>query len=108
MTTKEDLAKFSDAQVEYIYRALKASIESRSGMGFHNGDMRHPAYTVGAQGKPADVDGLGDGPEQNQLYQLIKAASDSLEERGQQGNFAGYYRFSDWESFCKFAVGEGK
>lgn len=92
-------------QKAYIrYRGLKSLIESGSGVGFHNADLGHPAYVLGAKGI-IDHWAWGDSPEENLLFKMLSQLSkelkqDSIEER----RFIWWYDFSEWKDFCKFAV----
>ena len=47
----EDTNKYSDGNI-YFYQGLKALIESGNGAGFHNADLGHPVYRLGASTLP--------------------------------------------------------
>ena len=97
---------FSDltvGQKELAYQALKKMVES-CGIGFCNGNRRHPVYLVGATGEEWHIDAsCPDGPEQNDLYQMLSALSTEFKE-GNQVNYTWFYDFSEWQDFCKFAI----
>ncbi|MBL8029001.1 MAG: toll/interleukin-1 receptor domain-containing protein [Fibrobacteres bacterium] len=105
----EIIEKYSDAlsnadplHEHMIYQALKGLLEANSGVGFHNADQGHPQYRMFANGQSAPWDNA-DGPEQNRLFQLLSKLSKSLKARNDTG-YIWWYDFSDWQSFCKFAV----
>jgi len=78
-----------------IYKAMIHAIKTNSGIGFHNCDQGHPAYVLGADG--GDSSTMGDSPEKNLLYQMVKDLSwEHGEDAGQVIN--------DWQDFCKLAV----
>ncbi len=94
----------SEHEKELVYQGLKSLIESGSGVGFHNKDLGHPAYVLGAQGKVDPVLG-GDGPDQNVLFKLLSTVTKELKESGiEQQRYVWWYDFSTWQNFCKFAV----
>jgi len=96
----ENLDEF---QKYYIYHGLKLLVEKGDGMGFHNSDRRHPAYAIPASGKTDSKTDWGDGPERNQLFQMLKSLSDDL--RGTvYAQETKWFDFKDWQTFCKFAV----
>jgi len=92
------------AEKEYTYRGLKSLIESGSGVGFHNADMGHPAYVLGASGQTLKDD-WGDSPEENLLYKMLSQLSKELKKAGiEELRYVWWYDFSEWKDFCKFAV----
>ncbi len=95
--------RFDYDSLLYIYRGLKAFIESGCGHGFINEDMGHPVYEAGAAGK----EGLGDSPEENLLFRMLSELSTRLKEEGIESHYYTWWHdFSDWKMFCQFAVRE--
>jgi hypothetical protein len=85
-----------------IYRALLDSVRANSGYGFRNKDQRHPAYTTGASNeKPMDYGTIGDHPDRNQLYKMMRELSESFKDDPE-------LKRSDlvlsWQDFCTMAV----
>lgn len=99
---KLSLKDFGKFQLVYLHKALKQFIEAGSGYGFHNHDMGHIVYQAGAAGEKPDAATWGDGPEQNDLYQLLKAIHEEMKSR-ELDEFI-EYPFDSWQSFCKLAV----
>jgi len=94
---------FSYDDMLYIYRGLKALIESGCGYGFHNADMGHPAYVAGADGQ--DSSNFGDSPESNRLFQMLSELSTRLKNEGIENHqFVWWYDFTEWQKFCEFAL----
>jgi len=90
-------------QMVYVYRGLKALIESGIGYGFANSDLGHLAYRAGADGQ--DSSNVGDSPERNTLFKMLNELSNSLKKQGiENHHFNWWYDFSDWQSFCRFAI----
>lgn len=90
---------------EYIYRGLKSLIESGSGAGFHNADLGHPVYRIGASGAPLEMLKYADSPEKNLLFKMLSRLSKELKQSGIEGfHFIWWYDFSEWRDFCKFAI----
>ncbi len=93
---------------QYIYLGLKSLIESGKGTGFHNADMGHPVYRIGASN--ASVEMLkawqyADSPEKNLLFKMLSRLSKELKQLGiEDFHFIWWYDFSDWRAFCKFAI----
>ena len=85
---------YRDRFEEIVFRAIVEMIESNSGVGFHNCDQGHPAYRMGAN----DRIGMGDGPRENGLFQLLQKFDQKYHE--------GARDLSTWDSFCKLAVEE--
>jgi len=94
----EDL-KYS--HLEIIYRGLKSLIESGGGYGFHNSDMGNPVYLLGS--KYIIDEKMGDSPQQNDLFQILRDLSEKLKAYGAD-EYRWWYDFSDWQAFCKFSV----
>ena len=75
-------------------------VQSNAGVGFHNNDQGHTAYVVGRDGI-VDVADHGDCPEENTLYQMMKALTHDLR---------GYPAFdkdelvNTWQDFCRIAT----
>lgn len=93
---------------EYTYRGLKCLIESGSGAGFHNADMGHPVYRIGASDAPAEILKdweYADSPEKNLLFKMLSRLSKELKKSGIEGyRFMWWYDFSEWSDFCKFVI----
>ena len=90
---------------EYIYRGLKSLIESGSGAGFHNADLGHPVYILGAQGKVDPSWEYADSPRNNLLFKILSQRSKELKQSGiEELGFIWWYDFSEWKDFCKFAI----
>jgi hypothetical protein len=89
---------FSERYV--LFTALLRMIKANDGTGFHNNDQGHPAYVVGKSGK-YDYDQLGDSPDRNALFQMMKTLSESLEGCT---DFAPEDFVTDWDSFCRLAT----
>lgn len=98
---KLSFKSFNDGHLILLHRALKEFIEGGSGYGFHNHDMGHPAYVMGADGE-IDFAAWGDNPERNELYQLLKGIHEEMKSRKLNEEIK--YRFDSWQNFCKFAV----
>ena len=98
---KLSFKNFSDTELCLLHRALKEFIAGGSGYGFHNSDMGHPAYVLGAKGV-VDAAKWGDGPRQNKLYQLLNGIQEEMKSRKLDREIK--YRFDSWQNFCKFAV----
>ena len=88
--------------LELLFKSLKAQIESAEGSGFHNKDQGHPFYAMPAAGK-AWPEAYADGPETNRLYRLLAEICRIL-KANDYTEFNWWYDFSEWQSFCKFAV----
>lgn len=111
---REDSPKQSEAsneyfEKEYIYRGLKSLIESGTGTGFHNGDLGHPVYLLGASDAPEEILQdweYADAPDKNLLFQMLSKLSKELKRLGiEDSRFIWWYDFSEWRDFCKFAIG---
>ena len=93
---------------EYIYRGIKSLIESGNGSGFHNADLGHPVYFIGASDAP--VERLkdweyADSPDKNLLFKMLSRLSKELKKTGiEESHFTWWYDFSEWKDFCKFAL----
>ncbi len=92
-------------QKQYYYQGLKTLIENGRGTGFHNADMGHPVYLLGAKGISDASWEYADSPEKNLLFKMLSKLSLELKEQGIEGfGFIWWYDFSEWKDFCKFAV----
>ena len=93
---------------EYTYMGLKCLIESGSGTGFHNADLGHPVYRIGASDAPVDILKdweYADSPEKNLLFKMLSRLSKELKQSGiEEMRFIWWYDFSEWRAFCKFAI----
>lgn len=93
---------------QYIYLGLKSLIESGEGTGFHNADLGHPVYRIGAS--DASVEMLkhweyADSPEKSLLFKMLSRLSKELKHLGiEDSRFTWWYDFSEWRDFCKFAI----
>ena len=94
--------KLNLTQKEIIFRALKAMVESNSGIGFHNADQGHPFYLTGAAGSPNTFPD-SDGPDTNSVFKMLSELSRDFKDNDYT-RFNWWYDFSEWKSFCKFAV----
>jgi hypothetical protein len=93
---------------EYIYLGLKSLIESGSGAGFHNADLGHPVYRIGASDAPMerlkDWE-YADSPEKSLLFKMLSRLSKELKQSGiEEMHFIWWYDFSEWRDFCKFVI----
>ncbi len=93
---------------EYTYRGIKSLIESGSGAGFHNADLGHPVYRIGASDSPVEMLKdweYADSPEKNLLFKMLSRLSKELKQSGiEEFRFIWWYDFSEWRGFCKFAI----
>lgn len=93
---------------ETIYRGLKSLIESGSGARFHNADLGHPVYRMGASDIPwesLESWEYADSPERNVLFKMLSKLSMELKQTGvEEYHYNWWYDFSTWRDFCKFAV----
>ncbi len=93
---------------EYTYLGLKSLIESGSGAGFHNADLGHPVYRIGASDAPVEMLKdweYADSPEENLLFKMLSRLSEELKQSGIEDlHFTWWYDFSEWKSFCRFAT----
>ncbi len=93
---------------EYTYLGLKSLIESGSGAGFHNADLGHPVYRLGASDVPVETLKdweYADSPEKNLLFKMLSRLSKELKQSGiEEMRFIWWYDFSKWRAFCKFAI----
>jgi len=62
----------------YIYKGLKSIIEIGDGTGFHNKDLGHPVYVIGATGEDTKAWEYADSPEKNRLFNSPYARIDNL------------------------------
>jgi hypothetical protein len=110
-----DIIKREESQIqseyfekEYIYRGLKSLIESGSGAGFHNADLGHPVYRIGAAETSPEVLKeweYADSPEKNLLFKMLSRLSKELKQSDiEEMRFIWWYDFSEWRAFCKFAI----
>ena len=77
-----------------IYESLIHAIKTDSGIGFENNDQGHPAYMVHEDGSTSN--GMGDSPEENRLYQLLRSLSEDFGERT-------HTPIRSWVDFCRLA-----
>jgi len=93
---------------QYIYRGLKSLIESGEGAGFHNADLGHPVYRIGASNASAEMLKdwkYADSPEKNLLFKMLSKLSKELQQSGiEEMRSIWWYDFSEWRAFCKFAI----
>lgn len=90
---------------QYSYRGLKSLIEIGGGWGFHNADLGHPVYVMGATGEWYEGWDYADTPRKNKLFKMLSNLSKELKEQGiEEYRFVWWYDFSEWKDFCKFAV----
>lgn len=92
----------------YTYRGLKSLVESGNGDGFHNADLGHPVYRIGASDAPVamlkDWE-YADSPEKNLLFKMLSKLSKELKQSGiEDSHSIWWYDFSEWRDFCKFAI----
>lgn len=106
---KEVKTDFADIfEKEYIYQGLKCLIENDDGTGFHNADLGHPVYRLGAS--DASFEMLkslenADSSEKNLLFKMLSKLSKELKQSGiEDMRFIWWYDFSEWRDFCKFAL----
>lgn len=93
------------SQQQLLYLGLKALIESKSGFGFIKGDMGHPIYQAGSEGKDPYGGEYPDSPEKNNLFCLLSELCRELKTSGiEEMGYAWWYDFSTWPNFCRFAV----
>lgn len=108
MPKKDDKlsGKYDDCfQKQYIYQGLKSLIENGNGTGFHNADMGHPVYLLGAKGIEDSSWEYADSPEKNLLFKMLSKLSKELKQSGIEDlRFVWWYDFSEWKDFCKFAL----
>lgn len=106
-TTSRD---FSDkiSEKQYIYQGLKSLIESGSGAGFHNADLGHPVYRLGASDTSDEMLKeweYADSPEKNLLFKMLSKLTKELKQSDIEGmRFTWWHDFSTWSDFCKFAT----
>lgn len=93
----------------YTYLGLKSLIESGTGAGFHNADMGHPVYHLGASDASPEMLKdweYADSPEKSLLYKMLSQLSKELKEAGiEELHYVWWYDFSEWRDFCKFVIG---
>lgn len=93
---------------QYIYQGLKSLIERGKGTGFHNADLGHPVYRLGASDASEEMLKnweYADSPEKNMLYQMLSKLTKELKQSGiEDMRFIWWYDFSTWRDFCKFAT----
>ena len=83
-----------------LLRALLDQVRRNTGLGFHNNDQGHPAYTIGKSGK-WDYNAFGDSPEHNSLYQMLKDLSEELKDCR---DFRHCDLVFSWADFCRLAT----
>ncbi len=90
---------------QYIYQGLKSLIEIGEGTGFHNADLGHPVYVMGATGKVYEGFEYADSPEKNVLFKMLSDLSIELKKLGiEEYRFIWWHDFTEWKDFCRFAV----
>ena len=93
---------------EYTYLGLKSLIESGNGSGFHNADLGHPVYILGASDAPVEMLKYweyADSPDKNLLFKMLSRLSKELKKAYiEEFRFTWWYDFSEWKNFCKFAL----
>ncbi len=111
---KEESPKQSEkekgfSEKAYVYQGLKSWIESGSGQGFHNADLGHPVYCIGASEATKEMLKdweYADSPEKNLLFKMLSNLSKELKELGiEDCHYVWWYDFSEWRDFCRFAIG---
>jgi len=92
----------------YAYQGLKALIESGNGAGFHNADLGHPVYRMGASDTSPEMLEeweYADSPEKSVLYKMLSQLSKELKKAGiEELRYVWWYDFSEWKDFCRFAI----
>lgn len=106
---KEVKTDFVDIfEKQYIYQGLKSLIEHGDGTGFHNADLGHPVYRLGASDASAEILKSmenADSPKNNLLFKMLSKLSKELKQSGiEDMRFIWWYDFSEWRCFCKFAL----
>jgi len=110
---REETQKVSEKNTAYFekeltYQGLKSLIESGSGAGFHNADLGHPVYRLGASAASIEIVKdweYADSPDKNLLYKMLSRLSKELKKSGIEDlHFIWWYDFSEWRDFCKFAI----
>lgn len=92
----EELTQLTIPEKAVLYHALLSHVKSGSGYGYANSDREHPAYCP-----PFSHDGsLGDGPQSNTIYKIMKALS---WEAGEFGEIADDEVVASWQSFCELS-----
>jgi len=93
---------------EYTFLGLKSLIESGNGAGFHNADLGHPVYRLGASDAPSEMLKdweYADSPEKNLLFKMLSKLSKELKQAGiERLRYIWWYDFSEWNDFCKFVI----
>ena len=88
----------TDMEKYLIFEALVRAIETNSGIGFHNEDQGHIAYRAGAKDGDEVNQNLGDSPEENELFKLLRSFGQEFPE------YEPSIDLSTWQKFCAFAV----
>jgi len=88
---------------QYIYQGLKSLVESGEGTGFHNDDLGHPVYVVGAKELDDSAWVYADSPDKNTLFKMLSTLSKELKQ-AEEFRYIWWYDFSEWKDFCKFAL----
>ena len=93
---------------QYIYQGLKSLIERGDGTGFHNADLGHPVYRLGASDASEEMLKdweYADSPKNNLLFKMLSKLTKELKQSGiEDMRFIWWYDFSKWSDFCKFAT----
>ncbi|MHC4322279.1 MAG: hypothetical protein ACYST3_08390 [Planctomycetota bacterium] len=91
-----------------IYQGLKSLIERGDGTGFHNADLGHPVYGLGASDASEETLKAweyADSPEKSLLFKMLSLLSKELKQLGiEDFHFIWWYDFSEWKDYCKFAI----
>lgn len=94
------LEDLDSGQKYIIYSSFVFIVKSNSGIGFQNEDQGHPTYILGREGK-YDDEKLGDSPEKNELYQMMKELSEFFKD---SSDFNREDLVFSWSDFCKMAT----
>lgn len=88
--------------------AMESLIESGDGAGFHNSDLGHPVYVLGALDASEETHTFweyADTSKKNRLFKMISKLSKELKAINPDiSTFIWWYDFSEWKDFCKFAI----
>jgi hypothetical protein len=89
-----------------IYKGLKTLIDTGERSAFHNGDMGHPVYVLGAKGERVNDLDYADRPKNNDLFLMLVELSRLLKPTCT--SYVWWYDFSDWTTFCKYVIAKYK
>jgi len=96
---KNKVATYSDQKLKDLYEKLIVSIRSGTGEGYVNGDMGHPAYRMGAEGKEESAD-WGDDEDRSALCQLLMVLTEEMQNEG----LSVHTPIRSWRDFCTFTI----